>query len=273
MLENQKLSPFLQEMLERVEADAKGKPVQLPLWPEGKRGTPNSLIRSALFAAAQGKNRGWLKEEVLASQDGIVVKYSGERLIQSDLDVWECLVHLARRHSLGHVCSFTAHGLLKALGLNTGNKDHRWLHSVILRLTACAVQVTHNGRTYFGSLVQSGAKHEITHHYTISLNPQLIRLYGDTQWTAIDWKQRQMLRRQPLAQALHAFYSTHSKPFTLKINTLHQLTGSQNAQMSGYKRQLHKALEILVQIGFLKGFTMEGERVMVERVEKSYLMK
>ena len=29
--------------------------IQLPLWPEPKRGTPNSFIRSALFAAIQSK--------------------------------------------------------------------------------------------------------------------------------------------------------------------------------------------------------------------------
>jgi len=265
-----------QQMLERIEAEGKSRPVQLPLWHESKRGTPNSLVRSALFSAAQGKNRDFLKEKVLASQNGIVIKYTGERLIQSDLDVWECLVHLARQHSLGHVCCFTAHGLLKALGLNTGNTDHKWLHSVIIRLTACAVQVTQGDKTYFGSLIQSGAKQEITHHYNISLNPQLIKLYGDTQWTAIDWKQRQHLRRQPLAQALHAFYSTHGRPHPLKVESLHTLTGSRNNQMSGFKRQLQKALQALVDIGFLNDFAIEGNLVTVDRAEKpkpAYLLK
>src|SRR6202044_3095584 len=95
---------------------------------EQKRGTPNSFLRSSLFAAVQGKDRRFMKEEVLASQNGITVKFTGEQLNQSDLDVWETLVHLARQHPLGHVRSFTAHGLLKALGLHTGNKDHKWLH-------------------------------------------------------------------------------------------------------------------------------------------------
>ena len=34
--------------------------IQLPLWPEPKRGTPNSFIRSALFAAIQSKDRVFL---------------------------------------------------------------------------------------------------------------------------------------------------------------------------------------------------------------------
>ena len=75
--------------------------VQLPLWPEPKRGAPNSFIRSALFAAIQSKDRQYMKETLLASQDGIVIKYTGEQLNQADLDVWETIVHLAREQPLG----------------------------------------------------------------------------------------------------------------------------------------------------------------------------
>jgi hypothetical protein len=53
------------------------KIVQLPLWQEEKRGTPNSFIRSALFAAIQSKDRTFMKEQVLASQARITVKFTG----------------------------------------------------------------------------------------------------------------------------------------------------------------------------------------------------
>jgi hypothetical protein len=272
MVEVQRLPPDLQAVLDRVQAHdvrrESAEILQLPLWAEQKRGTPNSFLRSSLFAAVQGKDRRFMKEEVLASQNGITVKFTGEQLNQSDLDVWETLVHLARQHPLGHVRSFTAHGLLKALGLHTGNKDHKWLHSVIIRLTACAVQITHSGRTYFGSLVESGAKDELTRHYNIKLNRDLIRLYGGTQWTAIDWKQRQQLRRQPLAQALHAFFSTHAKPFPIRLATLKEVTGSRNPQPASFKRQVRQALTALVTLGFLLSFTIEGDIVTVQRSAK-----
>ena len=38
--------------------------VQLPLWPEQTRGTPNTFLRGALFAAIQGKERRALKGRV-----------------------------------------------------------------------------------------------------------------------------------------------------------------------------------------------------------------
>ena len=258
--------------LQRTIAERESREVvQLPLWPEPKRGAPNSFIRSALFAAIQSKDRQFLKEAVLASQDGIKVKFTGEQLNQADLDVWETIVHLAREQPLGTFCSFTAHGLLKTMGMATGNSQHKLLHSTILRLTACAVEVTHEGRTYFGPLIKSGAKDELTKHYGVELNKGIIRLFGENQWTALDWKQRQALRNHPLAQALHAFYSSHKAPFPVKIATLQAYTGSRNKQAASFKRQLRLALQELVDVGFLEGFDMAGALVKVQRTSPALL--
>jgi hypothetical protein len=239
--------------------------VQLPLWPEPKRGAPNSFIRSALFAAILSKDRQYMKEAVIASQDGITVKYTGEQLNQADLDVWETIVHMSREHPLGTFCTFTAHSLLRALGLPTGNSQHKQLHSTILRLTACAVEVTHEGKTYFGPLIKSGAKDEITRHYGVELNRGIIHLFGENLWTALDWQQRQKLRGQPLAQAFHAFYSSHRHPFSVKLETLQAHTGSRNKQAASFKRQAKKALQHLVDVGFLASFTIENNLVHVQR--------
>ena len=265
MATSKTLETSLSRMRDKIAEREKTAVVQLPLWPEPKRGAPNSFIRSALFAAIQGKDRQYLKEEVLASQDGITVKYTGEQLNQSDLDVWETIVHLAREQPLGTFCSFTAHGLLKALGLPTGNSQHKQLHSTLLRLTACAVEVHHEGKTYFGPLIKSGAKDDLTRHYGVELNKGIIHLFGENQWTALDWRQRQQLRGQPLAQALHAFYSSHRQPYPVKLATLKEYTGSRNKQTASFKRQVRAALQELVDVCFLASFTIEGDLVRVER--------
>ncbi len=54
--------------------------IQLPLWRDERRGTPNSFIRSALFAAIQSKDRVYINDNVLYSQDGITVKFLVLRL-------------------------------------------------------------------------------------------------------------------------------------------------------------------------------------------------
>jgi hypothetical protein len=242
--------------------------IHFPLWPDEKRGTPNSFLRSALFAAVQSKDRIYLEEAILFSQQGISIKFTGKQLNQEDLDVWEAISHLARQHPLGNECSFTAYSILKALELPLGGCQHQRLHSAIIRLTACAVEIRHEGRVYFGSLIESGVKDEVTSHYTISINKKLNRLFGDNGWTAIDWQQRLLLRRKPLAQALHAYFSSHERPYPVKLATLQELTGSQNKQQSDFKRKVKTALEALIAIGFLASYLIEEDLVTVKCLQK-----
>lgn len=265
----QMLSTPLQKGLESlsrvVQKKESAKVIQLPLWHELERGTPNSFLRSALFSAIQSKDRKYLKEAILASSKDVTVKFTGEQLNQEDLTVWETLVHLARNNPLGNVCNFTAYGLLKTLGLKVGGEQHRILHSTIIRLSGAVVEITHEGKTYFGTLIQSGVKDEITKHYAVKLNPELIRLYGETQWTAVNWQQRLELRRKPLAQALHGYYSSHSRPYPVKLATLQHFTGSQNKHSGSFKRQVIMALEELKRKGFLGDYSFDGDMLRVLR--------
>ncbi len=260
----------LQRSLDKLTASIKEKTesnvIHLPSWSETKRGAPNSLIRSALFSAIQGKDRRYMEEEILYVQKGIMIKFTGNQLNQEDLTLWETLVHLARQHPLGSECVFTAHSILKELGLPTGGKNHKVLHRGIIRLTACAVEITHEGKLFFDSMIEGGVKDEVTHSYKIKLNRDLIRLFGDTQWTAIDWQQRLALRRKPLAQFLHGYYSSHREPYPVKIETLRQLSGSRNKQAASFKRQIKAAHDDLKGVEFLIDYEIAGKIVEVQRI-------
>ena len=78
---------------------AAAKVIQLPLWPEPKRGAPNAVLRGALFAAIQGKDRrqSGLSEQLIAALRTVsrYPLYRGSQLDQADLDVWEQALHLA----------------------------------------------------------------------------------------------------------------------------------------------------------------------------------
>jgi len=242
--------------------------LRLPGWNDYERGTPNPIIRSALFAAVQGKSRRYLDQEQIFSSRDITVKYTGQQLTQSDLDVWETLVHLARNQPLGKTCEFSAHSLLKALGRHTGKSQHTWLHGTIVRLVACAVEITHRHLTYGGALLFSFKKHEDTGAYLIRLNPDLIKLFSDNTWTKLDWEQRKKLIKKPLAQALHAYYSSHAKPFPVKVESLRRLTASNIKQLRHFRETLRAALAELAnpEVGFLASFRVdESDLVHVER--------
>jgi hypothetical protein len=265
----------LTELAKAAAPERRGaKVIQLPLWPEAKRGAPNAVLRGALFAAIQGKNRvGLLRKELIATQDGVRIRYTGAQLDQADLDVWEHALHLARTQALGSACYFTAHGFLKALGRQTGKSGHDWLGEALARLAATSVEITAGRRTYFGSLIEEGVRDEETGRYVVVINPKLARFYGRSQWTQIDRQQRQALRRKPLALWLHGFYASHAKPYSLTVEYLHKLSGSQTKQLKHFKQNLAQALRDLQAVGAIRGFEIRDDVVHVQTVPSKTQLK
>ena len=244
----------------------RAKVIQLPLWPETKRGALNAVLRSALFAAIQGKGRAALERELVAAQQGIEIRFTGWQLSQSELDVWEQVLHLARTQAAGSECHFTARGLLKSLGRQTGKSDHEWLKLVVARLTGGVVEITSGGQTYFGTLVEGGARDEATGQYVVQINPKLAAFYGDAEWTQLDWDQRQQLRGKPLALWLMGFYASHARPYPLTVAYLHKLSGSQTKQVWKFKQNLTQALNELVTVDAIEAFEIVGDLVHVRTV-------
>ena len=145
--------------------------------------------------------------------------------------------------------ALTAHGFLTALGRSTGKHNHDWLRASLVRLAGAVVEITAARRTYFGTLVEGGIRDEDTGRYVVEINPKLAKFYGRSQWTQIDWAQRQQLRGKPLALWLHGFYASHAKPYALSVEYLHKLSGSQTKQLQKFKQNLTQALRALQAAG------------------------
>ena len=271
----EKLNIALQQSIDRLANLGKTAPPQphkaevihLPVWQDDHRGVPNAALRSALFAAVHEKDCTYVERKSLAVQNGFEIRYTGKQLCQSDLDVWELALHLARLHPLGTRCEFTAHAFLKALGRHTGKYEHEWLKDVFARLQGAVVEITVGGRfTYSGQLIDEVARDETTGRYVLFINPRLAALYDTKGWTAIDWDQRQQLKRKPLALWLHGFFATHAKPFPLKVESLMKWSGSSNTSKRDFKRRLKEALEELLTVGAILSYHFEGDLLYVERV-------
>ena len=262
------LLEFSQKMQQREAKARRGpaKVIQLPLWPEPKRGAPNAVLRGALFAAIQGKGRIALDRELLAAQDGVTIRYTGWQLTQSDLDVWEQALHLARTQALGIKCYFTARGFLKALTRQASGQNLEWLKSSLARLAGAVVEISDGRRTYFGTLIERGVRDEETGRYVVEINPDLATFYGRSRWTQIDWEQRQRLRSKPLALWLHGFYASHAAPHALTVEYLHKLSGSHTKRLRKFKENLTQALQALEAAGAIRGFTIRDNLVHVRTV-------
>ena len=70
--------------------------IYLPTWREDRYGSPNSFLRSALFAAIQSKDRVYMNKAEVFSQKGVSISYTGQQLNQEDMTVWLALVDLMK---------------------------------------------------------------------------------------------------------------------------------------------------------------------------------
>ena len=246
--------------------------VQLPIWPEPVRAVPNGFLRSALFGAiAKGKRR-YMEGEQLAALDGIEIRYTGQRLDQGDLDVWESVLHAVRLQELGSQYRLTSYGLLKLMGLTDTGKNRATLHKRITRLRAGTIELKQGRYVYIGGLVGEAFKDENTQEWVIELNPKLRALYGADQFTQVDWAVRHELSGKPIAQWLHGFYASHAKPFPIKVETLHRLCGSEAKRMNDYKVDLRRNLDAVADASEAYGegfrYDIRGDLVHVEKLAK-----
>jgi hypothetical protein len=218
----------------------------LPRWPNTDRGVPNSLLRSASFAAIAKGPRRKLERENISSHNNITISYTGAQLDQSDLDVWMTVLHLARTQSIGQVYNITVCELLLLLQLTDTGANRKTLISRLSRLNTCRLKIQFGGvMQYEGSLIKEIYRDEHSRQFITRLNPDLHNLFAKDQFTQIQWDVRKTLKGHYLAQWLHGYYSSHAAPYPLKIETIHKLSGSKTTDLSKFRQLLHKALNAL----------------------------
>lgn len=222
-------------------------PLTLPVWAEAVRGLPNSVLRSSLFGVVRRGRRASLFRQRMASIGGVDLLFSGVRLDQGDLDVWAYCLHLSRTKGESLV-QMGGRYFLRGIDRAASGQNLRWLTDSLVRLKVANIEVRDGKRGYIGSLLDHAMWDEKTGCFFIVLNPLVVELYGDTGWTAVEADQRRALRGQPLAQWLHAFYSTHMNPYSYKVDTLRQLCGSENGELRDFRRELRDAAERVQQV-------------------------
>lgn len=242
------------------------KQLSLPMWPDAARGVPNVVLRSALFGVSSTR-KTHKRRTVIAAVDGYEIRFKGETFNQTDLDVWEMLLHLARLQPLGTKVEFTAHSLLKELGRGTGNSQHEQLKEELMRLITGGVEITwtKEKKAFAGTLVSSYFRDDETGRYVVKFNPEMTQLY-ETGHTLIDWTQRQALGKNSLAKWLHGQYATHAKPHPYKVETLHRLSNSTTKRMTDFRQMVRVALAQLVEIRAIKSWSIDSETDLVEVV-------
>ena len=226
--------------------------VRLPLWPAELRTCPSCVLRSALFGVVQRGRRTALEGAILATWEGVTIRYTGWRLDQADLDVWLAALHLAREHNLDVRISITINEMLRTMGRSTAGSSHEWFKGAIRRLAACAVEITRQRRTYWGSLIEKGCRDEETGEFVIVLNPELAMLFEDDDYTRVDWDIRRSLGMD-LAKWLHGYIASHQatprNPHRIGLERLCALCGSDRGRLRNFREDVRKAMAQLQTAG------------------------
>jgi len=224
---------------------------QLPYWPDHLRGVPWVVLRTALFAPVRRGTRRAMQRETIEAISDWKITYTGFQLDQADLDVFEHVLHLAHRASLGSVVVFRTREMLKELDRSSGKSDREWLLRSLDRLQACAIELKLGDIAYTGSLIQEqgriDGKNGSGQHY-VRLNPNISNLY-DHGYDMVNWQIRKSLGSNQLAKWLHGFVVTLRQPLTFKIQKLADLSNSHYSRPRDFRNAIEEAAAKLKTVG------------------------
>lgn len=260
---NPELARTFERISETIERRENAKTYQLEIWPDRQLGVPNEITRSALFAAIQAKGRTYVDNQPIASQAGFQITYTGQKLDQDHLDIFEGIMHIARGVHEGNRVQFTAHKLLKLIGRQTGGNQHRWLYRRLQHLTATSVAIIKDGqRVFWGSLLPQGAARLDSGEYAVEISRDLIKLFGRG-FTRVEWTQSHQLICKPLAQWLQMYYMSHAKPLPVSVAFLRDTSGSATQELRKFRQNLKNALDDLKAVGVIEAWHIDSKSDLV----------
>jgi hypothetical protein len=228
------------------------KVVRLPIEAEEHRVAPNICLRSALFGVVGRGRRRWLIDTVIAAQDGYRVIHTGERLDQSDLDVWLAVKYLCTPHPLGTEVRFTAPQIFKLLRRTDGKQSREWLKRSLKRLREGSVSMINlRGGGFQGGLIDWWAWDDEAYEFYVVLSPRMAPLFWDEEYTLLAIEQRQKLSKD-LSRWLHGYWSSHDRIYSIYDTTLIKLCGAEFGRVRDFRSGLREALAELEEVGFLE---------------------
>ncbi|MDX8398731.1 MAG: plasmid replication initiator TrfA [Gallionellaceae bacterium] len=224
---------------------------QLAAFPKGRHTLPNGWARSALFCVVGRGRRKYKKGEQIAAWSGLEIKYTGEQLAQSDLDVFLAAASLVSHSKTGEVrTSYRA--LLRESGRNySGSKSIDWLRKTLERMTACSVALKQEKRSYHGNIL-NWAEDEETGEVILLFNLKQAWLWQNVTWLSIE--QRQALKMD-LSKWLQGYVCSHKAtkriPHQIRLETIKGLCGSETARFRKFRERVALAMQELEDQGIV----------------------
>jgi len=216
---------------------------QLDLWGDDQRGSPNALLRSALFRAIQSSRPAseWVKIPIF-SQDGFLIVYSGPELTQYYFSIWLQAAETIKALPLGGLHAFAPHAFLRGMGVTAeGGHNYDHLAESLTRLTKAHIHLKRGKSEFAGTLLSVFKRDQQTGSFAIRFSPEMLDLFTITGYTRLDWEERKRLNGKAIALSLHSYYSSHDSPYPVTVEFLYDLCGSRIKAMRSFRQKLKQA--------------------------------
>ncbi|UXZ60800.1 hypothetical protein NUJ28_15060 [Burkholderia multivorans] len=224
------------------------------------RAFPHAFIRSALFSSRKFSGeavRETATESAPILLDSLsnyeLLQAGGERLDQGDCEVFVWLVSRAYQRGLRGKTEarifFTRGEAVAELGRHRGTKNFKLLHDSLMRLYQADIiyRTPHaDGRTRLISSIETsapGSKNK--YDYEVIISGKVGDFFKERDFKIIKNDVRANLKDY-LSRWLHAFYSSHSKPFkNYRCDRIKRLADRQDTPEHIWRKKLEESLKHL----------------------------
>jgi hypothetical protein len=242
--ERRRLFRVVQDALleeQRIEEELETK--FIPQHGAGQLISPRAFFVSPLFrvSSRSAARSDSVTIEMKSERQGMVLKYLGPELRQSDGLVFMALLNLTRDAQAGCTVHFSAEELCRAVFQRYDGKSRVLLRDHIVRLQRGLVQFADVSvqlcqRFHFPSRGQ----------WSVALDADIVALFKTSMNVWVDFQRRRAVP-EGLSSWLYSFIESQSRLIPMPLPTLQQLCGS-DAEPESFARMLRRSLNDLVEL-------------------------
>ena len=183
---------------------------------------PNHLNRSSFIAPIARGRRKFHRQAEMVTRKDCVLEYTGEQLDEADGDLIMALIAFAQPYALGTPVPLNRKELLRKIKPGViGSTQYTWLYRSMKRLregTLFLEARKPDGSTRYtvGKMESFNILKDLDYEgemYTYILDPRWVVLFGNQEYSLIDWDKRmQIPRGLDMAKTLQRLLATSSDP-------------------------------------------------------------
>lgn len=213
------------------------------------RHIPNDYARSSLFTTRNKREprRTFMHEKLFHYNEHVLLLYTGIELRAEDDEIcWLQLLNYGQRVALGEPFEFSIKNLVADVGWHKNGRYYDKARECISRLKASEVLALNTkayGKSGAISLIQNyiaiNDENGKPNHYRAWIDPGLIVLFAGNTFTSHSWETYRDL--SPVARRLADYIESHKHPFPLALAKFRDMCGSNNKDVSDWRRTVKKA--------------------------------